>query len=213
MPPSTGTTCCLARVAWPASSARKRERRPSRSSFWRRPWTTTPRVFVATTGIDVGAAEGAGASGGLGAAVLGLLSGKLYPRYDIVMNYLDLDSLIARANLVITAEGSLDGQTPFGKVPAEVGHRAKAAGLPVIALAGTIGKGVTLNFEHGIDAFASILKRPCSLDEAIGAASKLLVRAAEDASRMILVGMRLNQASTVPRNQNLAPRAKGRAAA
>lgn len=164
--------------------------------------------ILATTGIDVGAAEGAGASGGLGAAVRGLLSGKLHPRYEIVMNYLDLDRLIGRANLVITAEGSLDGQTPFGKVPAEVGHRAKAAGLPVIALAGTIGKGVTLNFEHGIDAFASILKRPCSLDEAIGAASKLLVRAAEDASRMILVGMRLNQASVVRRGQKQVARAK-----
>ncbi len=107
------------------------------------------------------------------------------------MQYLDLDSMIARADLVITAEGSLDGQTPFGKVPAEVGHRAKEAGRPVIALAGTIGKGVTLNFEHGIDAFASILKAPCSLDDAISAAPKLLVRAAEDAVRMVRVGMLL----------------------
>lgn len=152
------------------------------------------------TGMDVGTAPGAGASGGLGAAILGLLGGKLHPRYDVVMEYLDLDSLIREANLVITAEGSLDGQTPYGKVPAEVGRRAKAEGLPVIALAGTIGKGVTLNFEHGIDAFASILKRPCSLDEAIGDASKLLVRAAEDAARMILVGMRLNHAGMARRS-------------
>lgn len=157
------------------------------------------RRIKAATGIEVGDAPGAGASGGLGAAILGLLQGKLHPRYDIVMKYLELDSLIREAHLVITAEGSLDGQTPFGKVPAEVGRRAKAAGLPVIALAGTIGKGVTLNFEHGIDAFASILKRPCSLDEAIGGASKLLIRAAEDAARMILVGMRLTQANMARR--------------
>jgi glycerate kinase len=148
--------------------------------------------ILATTGIEVGKAPGAGASGGLGAAILGLLGGRLYPRYEVVMEYLELDSLIRAAHLVITAEGSLDGQTPFGKVPAEVGRRAKAAGLPVVALAGTIGKGVTLNFDHGIDAFASILKRPCSLDEAIVGASKLLIRAAEDAARMILVGMRLS---------------------
>ncbi len=145
------------------------------------------------TGIEVGSAPGAGASGGLGAAILGLLGGTLHPRYDIVMQYLDLDSMIARADLIITAEGSLDGQTPFGKVPAEVGHRAKEAGRPVIALAGTIGKGVTLNFEHGIDAFASILKAPCSLDDAINAAPKLLVRAAEDAVRMVRVGMLLTE--------------------
>lgn len=144
-----------------------------------------------TTGIQVGMAPGSGASGGLGAAVLGLLGGRLHPRYDIVMQYLELDRFIEEADLVITAEGSLDGQTPFGKVPAEVAHRAKRAGVPVIALAGTIGKGVRLNFEHGIDAFASILTRPCSLEDAISSAPKLLARAAEDAARMIMVGMSL----------------------
>jgi glycerate 2-kinase len=115
----------------------------------------------------------------------------LHPRYDIVMQYLELDRFIDEADLVITAEGSLDGQTPFGKVPAEVAQRAKRAGVPVIALAGTIGKGVRLNFEHGIDAFASILTRPCSLEDAISSAPKLLARAAEDAARMIMVGMSL----------------------
>ncbi|HEV7306683.1 glycerate kinase [Ensifer sp.] len=154
---------------------------------------TYAAAIGATTGIAVGAAPGAGASGGLGAAVMGLLGGALHPRYDIVMRYLDLDTMIAKADLVITAEGSLDGQTPFGKVPAEVGHRAKEAGRPVIALAGTIGKGVALNFDHGIDAFASILKAPCTLDDAISAAPKLLVRAAEDAVRMVRVGMQLNE--------------------
>jgi glycerate kinase len=63
--------------------------------------------------------------------------------------------------------------------------------LPVIALAGTIGKGMTANFDHGIDAFASILARPCSLEEAIENAQKLLTHAAEDAARMINVGIRL----------------------
>lgn len=154
---------------------------------------TYAAAIEATTGIAVCEAPGAGASGGLGAAVMGLLGGALHPRYDIVMRYLDLDSMIGKADLVITAEGSLDGQTPFGKVPAEVGHRAKEAGRPVIALAGTIGKGVTLNFDHGIDAFASILKAPCTLDDAINAAPKLLVRAAEDAVRMVRVGMLLNE--------------------
>lgn len=144
-----------------------------------------------TTGIEVGAAPGGGASGGLGAAILGLAGGRLHPRYDIVMQYLELDRFMATADLVITAEGSLDGQTPFGKVPAEVAHRAKRMGVPVIALAGTLGKGVRLNFEHGIDAFASILSRPCSLEDAISSAPKLLARAAEDAVRMVMVGMSL----------------------
>lgn len=154
---------------------------------------TYASIVKGTSGIDVGSAPGAGASGGLGAAVLGLLAGRLHPRYDIVMQYLELDRFIEQADLIITAEGSLDGQTPFGKVPAEVAHRAQKAGVPVIALAGSIGKGVRLNFEHGIDAFASILTRPCTLEDAIQGAPKLLARAAEDAVRMITVGMHLER--------------------
>ncbi len=150
------------------------------------------RIFEAT-GLDLSAAPGGGASGGLGAGFAGLLGGQLHPRYEIVMEYLELDRLLLEADLVITAEGSLDGQTPFGKIPAEVARRAKLRGLPVIALAGTIGKGVASNFEHGIDAFASILKRPCTLEEAIAKAPSLLTRAAEDAVRMMMVGMHLMQ--------------------
>jgi glycerate 2-kinase len=149
------------------------------------------RCILQATGIDIGMAHGSGASGGLGAGFSALLGGQLHPRYDIVMQYLELDSLIEQADLVITAEGCLDGQTPYGKIPAEVAHRAKERGLPVIALAGTIGKGVVTNFDHGIDAFASILTKPCSLAEAIESADKLLVRAADDAVRMVGVGIKL----------------------
>ncbi|OYW52962.1 MAG: glycerate kinase [Hyphomicrobium sp. 32-62-53] len=144
-------------------------------------------------GVDVGYGPGTGASGGLGAAILGVLGGRLHPRYDIVMKYLAFEDLLSDADLVLTAEGSLDGQTPFGKIPAEVGRRARAQGIPVIALAGTIGKGCADNFQHGIDAFASIVKRPCSLEDAIAEAPKLLVRAAEDAVRMVRVGLALSE--------------------
>lgn len=142
-------------------------------------------------GIDVGYGPGTGASGGLGAAILGVLRGNLHPRYDIVMQYLSFEALLKEADLVLTAEGSLDGQTPFGKIPAEVGRRARKRGIPVIALAGTVGKGCEANFQHGIDAFASIVKKPCSLEDAITNAHKLLVRASEDAVRMVRVGVAL----------------------
>jgi glycerate 2-kinase len=157
------------------------------------------RQIAGATGVDVATLPGGGASGGLGAGFAGLLGGRLHPRYEIVMQYLELDQLIEQADLVITAEGSLDGQTPFGKIPAEVAQRAKRHGLPVIVLAGTIGKGVRINFEHGIDAFASILTRPCTLDDAIAHAGKLLVRAAEDTLRMVSVGMRLGRQARLER--------------
>ncbi|MDN3713643.1 glycerate kinase [Paracoccus cavernae] len=115
----------------------------------------------------------------------------LHPRFEIMLQYLDFDRLLERADLVITAEGSLDGQSPYGKVPCEVARRAKALGIPTIALAGTIGKGARQTLDHGIAAFASIVKRPCSLDEAIAKGDKLLRRAAEDAMRMMQVGRKL----------------------
>ncbi|KNZ32013.1 MAG: glycerate kinase [Methylibium sp. NZG] len=157
------------------------------------------RQIANATGVDVATLKGGGASGGLGAGFAGLLGGRLHPRYEIVMQYLELDHLIEQADLVITAEGSLDGQTPFGKIPAEVAQRAKRHGLPVIALAGTIGKGVRINFEHGIDAFASILTRPCTLEDAIANAGKLLERSAEDALRMVSVGMSLGRQASLER--------------
>lgn len=159
-----------------------------------------------TTGLDIGLAAGSGASGGLGAGLIAFAGATLHPRYDIVMRYLAFDDLLGQADLVFTAEGSLDGQTPFGKIPAEVGRRAKALDIPVVALAGTIGKDVHINLDHGIDAFASILKRPCTLEEAIGKADKLLRRAAEDAMRMLQVGMTL--AARAPARRTLRPAAR-----
>ncbi|WP_295047391.1 glycerate kinase, partial [uncultured Paracoccus sp.] len=115
----------------------------------------------------------------------------LHPRFQVMLDYLDFDRLLTRADLVITAEGSLDRQSPFGKVPCEVARRAEALGIPTVALAGTIGKGARQTYEHGIGAYASILSRPCSLQKAIGGGAKLLRNAAENTMRMLLVGQRL----------------------
>jgi glycerate kinase len=65
--------------------------------------------------------------------------------------------------------------------------------VPTVATAGTIGKLVDQTFDHGIAAFASILKRPCALEETIRDGEKLLRLAAEDAMRMVAVGLRLAQ--------------------
>ncbi len=145
------------------------------------------------TGRDLGNAPGSGASGGLGAGFAGLLGGRLHPRFDIVMRYLDIDALLDRADIVFTAEGSLDDQTPYGKVPSEVARRAKQRGLPVVAIAGTLGRHVEVNLAHGIDAYASILRRPCRLEDAIASAGDLLRDAAASAMRMVKIGIAMQQ--------------------
>ncbi|MEK7723593.1 MAG: glycerate kinase [Acidobacteriota bacterium] len=142
--------------------------------------------------IDVRYINGGGASGGLGAGLSALIGAKLHPRFEIVMQYLELDELLKESDLVLTAEGGIDFQTPRGKIPSEVATRAKRFGLPVIALAGTVGKGAKINYEHGIDSFLSILDKPCSLSEAIENAPSLLKHAAERAMRFVMIGNMLS---------------------
>ncbi|MBD2561176.1 MULTISPECIES: glycerate kinase family protein [Nostoc] len=148
-------------------------------------------VIKADLGIDVREMSGGGASGGLGTGLHALIGAKLYSRYDIVMQYLELDKLILEADLIITAEGCIDFQTPRGKIPAEVAKRAKLYKLPVIALVGTIGEGAEINFQEGIDYFNSILTHPCQLSEAIAQTASLLTNAAEQLARLLLVGRQI----------------------
>ncbi len=161
-------------------------------------------IIAAQLGCDVRFLPGSGASGGLGAGLLALFGAKLHPRYDIVMQYLEFDRLLQQADLIITAEGSLDDQTPAGKIPAEVARRAKQRGLPVIALAGSLGQNAEVNFAHGIDSFISILKTPCTLPEAIAQAPMLLTHATERAMRMVMVGMALKGTRLPPSQPRLA---------
>ena len=89
---------------------------------------------------------------------------------------------------VITAEGAVDFQTPRGKIPAEVGRRAKLAGKPVIALAGSIGLGSDAVHAAGIDAVMGIIPVPMDLTEAVSRADELVTDATERALRLILLG-------------------------
>lgn len=143
---------------------------------------------------DLYGGPGTGASGGLGAG-LAALGGRLLPRFDVLLDHLDLDARLARADLVLTAEGALDHQTPRGKVPAEVARRAKLNGRPVLALAGTLGEGA--HTVPGVDAFTGILPAPMALAEALVRASELLTDATERALRMILLGAGLPRGAGV----------------
>lgn len=154
-------------------------------------------VVTAEIGEDVSLTPGSGASGGLGAGLL-LIGARLHPRYDIIMRFLDIDSLIANCDLIITAEGGIDFQTPRGKIPSEVARRARVHNVPVVALAGTIGEGAGTNYDAGIHAYASILQRPMTLDMAIAEAERLLMDAAESTIRMVLIGWTIGRSSMLP---------------
>lgn len=144
-------------------------------------------VVSGTLGQDITLTPGGGASGGLGAGLL-LIGSKLHPRFDIVTQFLSIDELLEDCDFVITAEGGIDYQTPFGKVPAYIAQKAAPYNCPVITLAGTIGEGAAMNYEHGIAAFASICSSPMPLERAIADAQRLLTDAAEMTMRMMMVG-------------------------
>ena len=151
-------------------------------------------LLAATFGTDLRDAPGSGASGGLGAGLAAALGAALRPRFDVLLDHADLDARLAGADLVITAEGAIDFQTPHGKVPAEVAVRAKRHGKPVIALAGTIGRGARSTYDAGIDAYAGILAAPVPLTEAMDQAAALLTDATERTLRLILLGTALADA-------------------
>ncbi|KPM35011.1 hypothetical protein AK830_g11573 [Neonectria ditissima] len=133
---------------------------------------------------------GGGASGGLGTG-LRLVGARLRPRYEIVMQYVNLTGIFEDCDLVLTAEGGIDDQTPRGKIPAEVARLAKKHNLPVIAIAGTIGPGARVNYDIGIDAFTCIIQRPMTLDDAVSEAERLTKESAESVMRMVEVGRML----------------------
>ncbi len=139
-------------------------------------------------GKDVATTPGAGAAGGMGAALLAI-GGVLRPGIDIVMEAVGLEEALRDADLVITGEGRIDGQTVSGKVPMGVARLAGRHGKRVIAIAGCLGEDADKVHDHGIDAVFSVTPRPCSLEEALAGGADNLRRAA----RNIAATIRLSQ--------------------
>jgi glycerate kinase len=115
---------------------------------------------------------GAGAAGGLGFGLLRFTGAKVVPGFDLVAEALRLPERIAAADLVITGEGSLDAQTLGGKGPAGVAALARAAGVPVVAVAGRVEDCAAELF----DAALSLESFGLPVDESISRAGELVTR-------------------------------------
>ncbi|MCG8158404.1 glycerate kinase [Brenneria goodwinii] len=121
---------------------------------------------------DVEQVPGAGAAGGMGAALLAFCGADLRQGIEIVTEALGLDEIVRDASLVITGEGRIDSQTIHGKVPIGVARVAKRYGKPVIGIAGSLTADVGVVHEHGLDAVFSVLYHICSLEEALDNAAE-----------------------------------------
>lgn len=118
-------------------------------------------------GRDFAHLPGAGAAGGLGAGAMAFLGARLRPGAEAIMEYTRFDEKLKGVDLVITGEGKIDGQTLHGKLIHAVAQRAKQAGIPTIALCGTLEAMPEQIRRIGLTAAFSILQRPQSLDQAI----------------------------------------------
>ncbi len=135
--------------------------------------------------IDVQSIPGAGAAGGLGAGLVAFLDGELRPGIEIVLEVNNFDEKVRDADLVITGEGKLDGQTVNGKTPIGVAKAAKKYNIPVVAIGGTIDDDADLILNEGIDAYFSALDKPVSLEEAIRRGGDWLQSTSEQVVRLI----------------------------
>lgn len=114
---------------------------------------------------------GCGAAGGLGFAFRAFLHGKLEPGINIVLEEIGIESAIKAADIVITGEGRLDGQTVMGKAPIGIARLAKKYGKPVIAFSGAVTEDATACNQAGIDAFFPILRQITTLETAMSPAT------------------------------------------
>ncbi|MBE7031219.1 MAG: glycerate kinase [Ruminococcaceae bacterium] len=110
---------------------------------------------------------GTGAAGGMGFAFLSYLNATLMSGVELVMKETELEKHIKDADIVITGEGRLDGQSYMGKAPVGVAKLAKKYNKQVIAFSGCVTDDAVTCNEHGIDAFFPILRKPCTLEEAM----------------------------------------------
>lgn len=139
-------------------------------------------------GIEVETVPGAGAAGGLGAGLMAFLSAGLVPGVDMVLSALNFEERLMGADLVITGEGRVDGQSAYGKTTAGVAEAAWEQSVPVILLAGCIGDGAEKMRELGVSAMFTIARGPAAEADLMARAETLLEQAAEEAMRAFLIG-------------------------
>jgi glycerate kinase len=143
------------------------------------------RVIRRDLNVDILNVPGSGAAGGLGAGLMAFLGGELRPGVDIVTDTVGLRRRLRGCDLVITGEGRMDGQTVYGKTPAGVAKAAGELGIPVIAICGSLGKGVQAVLGAGIHAYFSALQEPVAETDLPARGPDMLTDCAAQVGRMI----------------------------
>jgi glycerate kinase len=134
--------------------------------------------------LDIAQTPGSGAAGGLGFGMMAFFGASLRSGVEIVADAVGLRRRLAGANLCLTGEGRLDDQSAAGKTVAGVAHACRAAGVPCIALAGTIGPGADAVLAEGVTAYFAIADRPMQIAESMSRSRDLLTATAANVVRL-----------------------------
>ncbi|MGD9519992.1 MAG: glycerate kinase [Armatimonadota bacterium] len=147
-------------------------------------------VIKRDLGVDVADLPGAGAAGGLGAGLVAFCGATLEPGAEIVLDAVGFEARLTNADLLITGEGKVDEQTAHGKTPAAAARGARAAGVPAVALGGSVALAAESLGGVGFTAVFSIVPGPLSLAEALerDAARRFLEATSEQVVRLFLAG-------------------------
>lgn len=143
------------------------------------------RIIARDLGVEVDQVPGAGAAGGMGAAMLAFFKGKLRPGSEIITDAVKLEDALRDADWVITGEGRIDSQTVFGKTPFGVAKVAKRHHKPVIGIAGCLSADAAIVHQHGIDAVFSVIYRSCSIEDALNEAAFNVRSTARNVAKLI----------------------------
>ena len=136
-------------------------------------------------GIDMDEEPGAGAAGGLGAALLSFLRAELRSGIETVLDLIEFDKKLEGVSLVVTGEGRADWQSAFGKVMQGVGRRCLRQGVPAVAIVGSLGDGAEQIFDYGIESMITTVNGVMPLEEALERAEELYLGAARRLFRML----------------------------
>ncbi len=137
-------------------------------------------------GVDPDSIPGAGAAGGMGAALKIFLNAEMRSGIDTLLDLCGFDSLIGDADIIITGEGRLDGQSSGGKAVQGVGIRAAKAGIPCIAICGCLGGGYDSIREYGITQIETLTGDGIDTEYAIEHAEELYYKKAVEVLRRYL---------------------------
>ncbi|OOH90288.1 glycerate kinase [Pasteurellaceae bacterium 15-036681] len=127
---------------------------------------------------------GSGAAGGMGAGLQLLPNVELRSGVQIVLDAVKLTDYAEQADLVITGEGRMDGQSIYGKTPIGVAKTAKQFNKPVIAIVGCLREDYEVVYQAGIDAVFPIIRNLSPLEEILKNGEVNLVSTAQNVARL-----------------------------